>query len=118
MIEAATGDTQALERRVATLATLQSGSSKAAGSVVPAVCRAAMAFRDGDYAQCASILSPLRKEVARIGGSGAQREVVEDTLLVAMMRGGDVTGATNLFNSRLHRRPSLRDAHWRDRLAI
>jgi hypothetical protein len=50
-------------------------------------------------------------------GSGAQREVVEDTLLVALMRSGHAEKARNLLDRRLHRRPSPRDAAWRVQLA-
>lgn len=49
----------------------------------------------------------------RIGGSHAQREMIEDTLLIALMRSGDAAKARELLDRRLHRRPSLRDARWR-----
>ncbi|XVN20497.1 hypothetical protein QZH46_12295 [Pseudomonas corrugata] len=48
----------------------------------------------------------------RIGGSGAQREIVQDTLLVALIRAGEVKKARVLLNRRLHRRPSPRDSRW------
>lgn len=48
--------------------------------------------------------------VVRIGGSGAQREIMQDTLLVAPMRGGQAEKARGLLDRRLHRRPSPRDA--------
>ena len=58
--------------------------------MVPAICRAALAFAEEDYAGCVRLLEPVAAEVVRIGGSGAQREVMEDTLLVALMRSGEV----------------------------
>ena len=58
------------------------------------------------------MLEPLRADVARIGGSGAQREVIEDTLLVALLRGGEQARAAALLDERLHRRPSTRDRRW------
>jgi hypothetical protein len=61
-------------------------------------------------------LEPVRGEVSRIGGSGAQREIVEDTLLVALMRGGEAVKAKDLLDERLHRRPSPRDAVWRSQV--
>jgi hypothetical protein len=70
-----------------------------------------------DYAGCARLLEPLASEVARIGGSGAQREIIEDTLLVALMRGGETGKARDMLDRRLSRRPSPRDAVWRDRFA-
>jgi hypothetical protein len=48
----------------------------------------------------------------RIGGSHAQRELVEDTYIVALMRSGELPRARALLDARLHRRPSLRDARW------
>ncbi|MFX8824977.1 hypothetical protein ABTM64_20935, partial [Acinetobacter baumannii] len=75
---------------------------------MPAILRAAQAFVDGDPAGCAGLLEPMLGEVARIGGSGAQREIVEDTLIVALMRSGDTAKASSLLDRRLHRRPSAR----------
>ena len=45
-----------------------------------------------------------------LGGSHAQREVIKDTLLVALMRSGQTARAQAVLDERLHRRPSLRDA--------
>ncbi|MFT0183203.1 tetratricopeptide repeat protein [Pseudomonas benzopyrenica] len=117
LIAAATGDRQALEERVAGLEARLCDGTLSAGPVVPLLCRALLAFADEDYDGCARLLEPLRTDVARIGGSGAQREVIEDTLLVALLRGGDHTKAGVLLDERLHRRPSTRDRHWRASLA-
>lgn len=117
MIEAMMGDKQALERRVATLEGLAANGSLAAGMVVPAIARALLAFAEGDYALTVAFLEPLASDVARIGGSGAQREVVQDTLLIALMRSGEADKARRLLDQRLHRRPSPRDACWREQVA-
>lgn len=116
LIEAATGNGAALERRLAALDGMVAKGALGAGAVVPAIGRAARAFAQGDYAGCARILEPVAAEVVRIGGSGAQREVIEDTLLVALMRSGETEKARALLDRRLHRRPSPRDARWRERL--
>ncbi|RED07122.1 tetratricopeptide repeat protein [Ectopseudomonas oleovorans] len=89
---------------------------QAAGPVVPLLCRALLAFAEEDYPGCARLLEPLRGDVARIGGSGAQREVIEDTLLVALMRAGEHAKALALLDGRLHRRSSRRDEQWRTAL--
>ena len=117
MLDAVTGDRAGTERRADALTALVEAGTLAAGPVVPAICRAALAFAEQDYAGCARLLEPLAGEVVRIGGSGAQREVVEDTLLVALMRSGEAGKARNLLDRRLHRRPSPRDAAWRSQLA-
>ncbi|MEM5312552.1 tetratricopeptide repeat protein [Paraburkholderia sp. JHI869] len=116
MISAATGDKEGLQRRSDALVKLVEAGKLPAGPVVPALCDAARAFVEEEYARCAQILEPVAMEVARIGGSGAQREVVEDTLLVALMRSGDVHQARALLDRRLHRRPSPRDTRWLSQL--
>ena len=117
LIEASTGDRQALEARISALEAMVDSGAMPAGPVVPAICKAALAFAGEDFAGCARILEPVAAEVARIGGSGAQREIVEDTLLVALMRSGQAAKARALLDGRLHRRPSPRDARWRAQLA-
>jgi hypothetical protein len=117
LLAAAVGDRVAIEERVAALTTLIEQGTMAAGPVVPAICRAALAFVEGNYAGCARILEPMSKDVARIGGSGAQREVVEDTLLIALMRSGETIKAKDLLDRRLHRRPSPRDTLWKSQVA-
>jgi hypothetical protein len=51
--------------------------------------------------------------VERLGGSAAQREVVEDTLIHCAVRSGRVDLARELLAARLDRRPSPRDAQRR-----
>ena len=85
--------------------------------MVPEICRAARAFAEQDYLRCAAILEPVATDVVRIGGSHAQREMIEDTLLIALMKGGEAQKARDLLDRRLHRRPSPRDARWRAAVA-
>ncbi|MBR8034697.1 tetratricopeptide repeat protein [Burkholderia vietnamiensis] len=112
LIAAATGAKAALDERAGALDALVAAGTLRAGAVVPAICRAALAFADEQYAQCAALLEPVAQEAVRIGGSGAQREIVQDTLLVAWMRSGDAGKARALLEQRLHRRPSPRDTRW------
>ena len=112
LLAAAAGDRAGLERRAAALTALVDAGELPAGAVVPTICRAALAFMDEDYAACAHTLEPVAGEVVRIGGSGAQREVIEETLLVAWMRSGEAAKARKLLDERLHRRPSPRDSRW------
>lgn len=112
LVAAATGDREGLEQRVHALLALVESGNLPAGPVVPAICRAALAFADENYAHCVEILEPVARDVVRIGGSGAQREIVEDTLLVSLMRSGKAAKARTLLDKRLHRRPSPRDSRW------
>jgi tetratricopeptide (TPR) repeat protein len=113
LLDAARGDRDALVHRVEALERRVAAGAMPAGPVVPAVCYAALAFAGGDYAGCVSLLEPVAADVVRIGGSHAQREVIEDTLIVALLRSGEVTKAKALIDRRLHRRPSPRDTRWR-----
>ncbi|MBI0539488.1 tetratricopeptide repeat protein [Roseomonas sp. KE2513] len=117
LLAAATGDKEELERRVSALMGLIEAGKLPAGPVVPAICRAALAFAEEDYAGCVRILEPVASEAVRIGGSGAQRELVEDMLLLALMRSGEAARAGTLLDRRLHRRPSPRDKAWHGLLA-
>ncbi|MEZ0168579.1 tetratricopeptide repeat protein [Microvirga sp. TS319] len=112
LIAAATGDKITVEERVKNLMELIEVGALPAGPVVPAICRAALSFAEEDYAACARVLEPVAAEVVRIGGSGAQREMVEDMLLLALMRSGEAMKAGELLDRRLHCRPSSRDARW------
>lgn len=112
MAAAATGDRADQDRRCAGLDRLVGAGSLPAGAVVPALCRGLQAFAEGDHAGCARILQPLLGEVVRLGGSGAQRELVEETCLVALMRSGRTEPARALLARRLQRRPAQRDSRW------
>jgi tetratricopeptide (TPR) repeat protein len=113
MVAAAAGDGAALERRVAALdARIQAGQYRA-GPVGPATCQALFAFAEQRYEDCAGLLERVAHDVVRIGGSHAQRDVIEETLLVAWMRSGQAEKARGLLDARLHRRPSARDSQWR-----
>jgi hypothetical protein len=109
MIEAALSDDPAISLRCEALEGLIAAGTHLAGPVVPALCRAVSGFRTGDFAGCVAHLSPYVRDIARIGGSGAQREVFEDMLLIALMRIGDVERARPLLDRRLHRHPTQRD---------
>jgi hypothetical protein len=113
LLAAANGDRDALLRRVEALERRVAAGTLAAGPAVPAICRAVLAFAEGDYAGCVRLLEPVAADAVRIGGSHAQREVIEDTLLVAMIRSGETVKARDLLDRRLHRRPSPRDLRWR-----
>ena len=63
------------------------------------------------------LLEPAMAELARIGGSHAQRELWEDTLIVAYLRGGHGDKAAGLISARLERRPSARDQAWSQQAA-
>jgi hypothetical protein len=113
LLAAATGDQAALERRLAEIAQRLADGQLAAGPVVPRIVVALSAFARGDHRACIDELEPVLADVVRIGGSHAQREVIEDTFIVAAIRSGQLFKARSMLDQRLHRRPSTRDARWR-----
>lgn len=112
LFAAATQNHEALAARLAVIEQRLAEGKLPAGPVVPAIFRALEAFADQNYAACAQTLAPVLTEVVRIGGSHAQRELIEDTYIVALMRSGELARARTTLNARLHRRPSLRDTRW------
>ena len=113
LVAAATEDGSVLDRRIAELEALRAAGKLAPGAFLIALCRGVQAFGQGDYKDAITVLEPLLADVVRIGGSHAQREVYEDTLIVACLRAGNAQKARALIDNRLHRRPSRRDAAWR-----
>ena len=112
LIDAYTGNQPMLERRhCAIMQTLQDALSPAS-SVSLELSSAIQAFASGDFAACSKFLEPLGAETARIGGSGAQRELVDDMLVISLMKAEEINKAQTALNNRLHRRPSVRDHRW------
>ena len=76
------------------------------------------AFAQGAYDEAIQCIEPIADQIVRIGGSNAQREVFEDTLLEAYLRAGRYAPAEALLRRRLGRRPSARDLFWLGRAQI
>jgi hypothetical protein len=79
------------------------------GRHVAPLAAAMLAYVEGRYAEAADGLLRVRPGMARLGGSAAQREVLEDTLLHALLRAGRVTQARALLVARLERRVSRQE---------
>jgi tetratricopeptide (TPR) repeat protein len=76
------------------------------------LCRGIRAFAEGDHAGAIHFIEPAMAELPRIGGSHAQRELWEETLIVAYLRAGERDKAARRISARLDRRPSARDEAW------
>lgn len=109
---AAAGDAEALSRLLGQLRQRLAQDKMPAGEVVPAIVEALAAFARSDYEGAVQHLEPVAHQVVRVGGSNAQREVIEDTLLQAYLRAGRYAQAEALLRRRLTRRPSARDTTW------
>src|SRR5262245_58079590 len=81
------------------------------------------AFAHGAYSEAVKLMQPFFAEprldqLARIGGSHAQREVFEDTMLEAYLRAGQFELAEAILRARLRRRASARDLFWLGRAQV
>ncbi len=112
LAEAASSDDPGARQRIAHAHELAGGGQSAQGPIVPGLCAGAAAFARGDYALAADELGASLPELARVGGSHAQREVFEDTFIAAALRAGHHDKARARLAERLARRPSARDRGW------
>jgi len=65
------------------------------------ICRSLVLFGEGDYASVLDELLPIRTKVHEFGGSHAQRDVVERSVLEAAIRCGRIDLASGLVSERL-----------------
>jgi tetratricopeptide (TPR) repeat protein len=109
---AATGDEAALSRMIDALRVLDLNGHPTAGTVTLPLVHGLAAFVRGDYAEAVRWFEPIRDQLVRIGGSHAQNEVFEDTLIETYLRAGRYDEAETWLRRRLDRRPSARDYFW------
>jgi len=69
-----------------------------AGAVPGELNRAFAAYEADDWGKVVSILEPIRDQVVRIGGSRAQRDLVQNTLLSAYVKQGRPEAARELIS--------------------
>jgi hypothetical protein len=69
------------------------------------VAKGLYAFGRGDYAETVRLLDPIPAIASRFGGSHAQRDVIDLTLIEAAIRAGDRGKAASLAANRLAARP-------------
>ena len=70
------------------------------------LCSALRAFGREDYGTCISLLRPIRSRLNRFGGSHAQRDVFDLTLMEAAKRDGHYSLLRQLANERVELKPS------------
>jgi tetratricopeptide (TPR) repeat protein len=89
---------------------MQGGADNAAflREVGRAATCAIVAFGDGNYAETVRLLRAIRNHAHRFGGSNAQRDVIDLTLIEAAVRAGDRPLARALAAERAVRRPESR----------
>jgi tetratricopeptide (TPR) repeat protein len=109
---AAVHDEASFARLVEALRALDAQGHPTAGAVVLPLVQGIWAFAEGAYDEAIGCIEPIADQIVRIGGSNAQREVFEDTLLEAYLRVGRYGEAETLLRRRLAQRPSARDFFW------
>ena len=78
---------------------------------------ALLAAGQQDWDRAADLLTDVLPGLPRVGGSAAQREIVEETLLFCLVSAGRAEQALALLDGRLDRRTSPLDRRRRDGLA-
>ncbi len=100
LADAATGDGAGLEARVQRMEELAGAGRYPAGPVIPALARAFAAFQRQDFTTAIDALAPLMAQRERMGGSRAQTDLVEFTLLKAYLNAGRPDDARALLDTR------------------
>jgi tetratricopeptide (TPR) repeat protein len=94
------GDAAALDARASQMEDLSREGRYPSGSYLPALARGFVAFERGDFSAAVDILAPLAGESERIGGSRAQHDLIEFTLLKACLNADRPEQARHLLGAR------------------
>lgn len=81
------------------------------------VCRALIAYRQRQYARVVELLVPIRYHLNSFGGSHAQRDAIQRTLVEAAIRSGRHDLARTLLSERINLRP-ICPYNWRARARL
>jgi len=112
---AACGDEAALAKLVDGLRALDARGHPIAGVVALPMVQGTAAFVAGDHAGALAHLEPVEGEFHRVGGSHAQWELFEETMVACYLALERYDDAIRLVRRRLQRRASPRDLRWLDR---
>ncbi len=109
---AAGGFTEEMGKLISGLDAMAGEGNALSREVMLPLAKGVEAFANEAYEDAADNLDGLVDQLPRIGGSHAQREVFEDTILESYIRAGRFEKARELLNTRLKRRTSVRDEVW------
>ena len=112
---AACGDEAALAKLMDGLRALDAKGHPIAGTVALPMVQGTVAFVAGDHAGALAHLEPVEGEFHRVGGSHAQWELFEETMVACYLELERYDDAIRLVRRRLQRRASPRDLRWLDR---
>jgi tetratricopeptide (TPR) repeat protein len=114
---AACGDRTAFAKLIDGLRQLDGAGHPIAGAVALPLVHGIAAFVAGDHAAALRHLEPVTADFHRIGGSHAQWELFEETMVACYLALERYDEATRLVRRRLERRASPRDQRWLGRAA-
>jgi tetratricopeptide (TPR) repeat protein len=97
---AVVGDDASLDARTRQIEALAREGRYPSGSYVPELARGFVAFERGDYPAAIAALAPLMRQSERIGGSRAQHDLIEFTLLKAYLNADRLEEARQLLATR------------------
>jgi len=100
LVQAVTGDDAALDARTRQMEELAREGRYPSGSYLPALACGVAAFEQGDFSAAIEALAPLAGENERIGGSRAQHDLIEFTLLRAYLSADRPEDARRLLSAR------------------
>jgi tetratricopeptide (TPR) repeat protein len=100
LAQAVMRDEAALETRARQMAALAREGRYPSGSYLPALAGGFAAFERGDFSSAIAALAPLAGENERIGGSRAQHDLIEFTLLRAYLSTDRLSEARQLLSAR------------------
>jgi hypothetical protein len=86
--------------------------------VVAPLARALGLLAAGRCSEAAAALAGLAGQSRRLGGSDAQREILEETRIAALVRADRLDEARQVLDARLDRRHSPRDRKWREQCEL
>jgi tetratricopeptide (TPR) repeat protein len=94
------GDEAALDARARQMEAMAREGRYPSGSYLPLLSRGLLAFERGDFCTAIDALAPLAAESERIGGSRAQHDLIEFTLLKAYLNADRLEEAQRLLRAR------------------
>jgi tetratricopeptide (TPR) repeat protein len=100
LTHAVMSDDVALDARTRQMEELAREGRYPSGSYLPELARGFVAFERGDYPAAIAVLAPLARQSERIGGSRAQHDVIEFTLLKAYLGADRLEEARQLLKTR------------------
>ena len=100
LAQAVMGDDAALDARARQMEELARDGRYPSGSYLPALARGFAAFERGDFSGAIEALAPLAGQNERIGGSRAQHDLIEFTLLRAFIETNRLDEVQRLLGAR------------------